>query len=128
VTESAGLALRVLDGNYAVWQTTAEEVAAGDDSQFLSVTTTPDEISVVGLEDLVPPGAAVERGWRCLQVSGPLDFGLTGVLASLSAPLAAAGIPIFVMSTFNTDYLLVKGEDLDNAIAALRTHGFAVEG
>ncbi len=75
----------------------------------------------------VPAGATAETGWRCLQVEGPLAFEMTGVLAALSAPLARAEIPIFVVSTYDTDYLLVKAVDLDSACDALRDEGHSVE-
>ena len=64
-----------------------------------------------------------QPGWRCLQVAGPLDFALTGVLASLAQPLAAAGVSIFAISTYDTDYLLVPDEALDASLAALRSAG-----
>ncbi len=92
-----------------------------------SVTRTEAELSVVCAEASVPPEAElVERGWRALCVDGPLDFALTGVLARLAAPLAEADVPIFVVSTFNTDWLLVKGDRLRDALAALRARGHHV--
>ena len=75
----------------------------------------------------VPPGGVAEGGWRCLRVEGPLAFEMTGVLAALSGPLAEAGIPIFVISTFDTDYLLVKSGDLDRACATLANEGHVVD-
>ncbi|HEY0152337.1 MAG TPA: ACT domain-containing protein [Longimicrobium sp.] len=90
---------------------------------FLSVTRTSDELSVVCTQDAVPAGVRFEPGWRALAVAGPLDFGLTGVLASIASPLAAAGISIFAISTFDTDYVLVKAERLDDAVEALRRAG-----
>ena len=94
---------------------------------FFSVTRTPDELSIVCLEENVPTtGIRVERGWRCLKVRGPLHFGLTGILASIAGPLAAAKISIFSLSTFDTDYLLVKAENLSQAMDALRVAGHAV--
>ncbi len=94
---------------------------------FGSLTRTRDELSVVCEQDVVPPGETrVARGWRALKVRGPLDLSLTGVVASLTAPLAAAAIPVFVLSTYDTDYLLVRGEALERAIAVLRKR-FAVE-
>jgi uncharacterized protein len=68
-----------------------------------------------------------EAGWRCLKVLGPLDFSLTGILAALAAPLAAAGIPVFVVSTFDTDYLMVKAENLDRAGATLSGAGHRIQ-
>jgi hypothetical protein len=67
-----------------------------------------------------------EGGWRALRVAGSLDFSLVGVLAGLLDPLARAGVSVFVLSTFDTDYLLVKGHDLEKALAALRRAGHAV--
>jgi len=75
----------------------------------------------------VPAGVTAETGWRCLRVEGPLSFELTGVLADLSAPLARAGIPVFVISTYDTDYVLVKAVDLEQACSALRDKGHAID-
>ncbi|MBN1643082.1 MAG: ACT domain-containing protein [Anaerolineae bacterium] len=95
---------------------------------FWSVTRTSDELSVVLPEDAVGAGWRAEPGWRCLQVAGPLDLALTGVLHALSAPLAAAGIPLFALSTFDTDYLLVREDDLARAIEALARAGHQTTG
>ncbi|MBI3543950.1 MAG: ACT domain-containing protein [Deltaproteobacteria bacterium] len=96
---------------------------------FSSVTRTADELSIVCAESAVPLGEArVEGGWRALKVAGPLDFGLTGVLASLASPLAAAGVSIFAVSTFDTDYVLVRGEKLDAARTVLERAGHRFEG
>ena len=74
-----------------------------------SVTWTSDEISVVTNEAQIPKDEpSSEKGWTALKVQGPLDFSLTGILANLSDSLARAEIPIFVVSTFDTDYLLVR--------------------
>jgi uncharacterized protein len=91
-----------------------------------SVTRTASELSIVCVEAAVPAQASAERGWRMLEVAGPLAFTLTGVLASLTVPLAAAEIPLFVISTFETDYLLVREPNLARAAAALRDAGHAV--
>lgn len=116
--------LTLLAGKLAVWRLDADAalpaVAVGE---LLSVTRTADELSVVSAPSEVPAGVAAETGWRCLRVEGPLPFEMTGVLATLSAPLARAGVPIFVISTFDTDYLLVKETDLDRACSALREDG-----
>jgi hypothetical protein len=92
-----------------------------------SVTRTRDELSIVCRADAVPRDVRAERGWRCLKVQGPLDFALTGILAALTAPLAAAEIALFAVSTYDTDYLLVKAETLDRAVEALRGAGHRVE-
>ena len=95
---------------------------------FWSVTRTDAELSIVCPQDDVPAAASAERGWCALEVAGPLDFTLTGVVASLVSPLADAAIPIFVLSTFETDYLLVREPDLERATEALRAAGHTVGG
>ena len=82
--------------------------------------------AVVCAEAAVPEAVVAERGWRALAVRGPLDFALTGVLARLAAPLAEAGVPIFVVSTYDTDVLMVQGGQLAEAVAALRAAGHEV--
>lgn len=86
---------------------------------FVSITRTPEETSVVCRAEVVPQGVRAETGWRALRIAGPLDFALTGVLLSLLEPLAAAGVSVFALSTFDTDYLLVRESALDDALAAL---------
>ncbi len=93
---------------------------------FSSVTRTPEELSVVCPDAQVPRRVKRESGWRVLKVEGPLDFSLTGVLASLTAPLAREGISVFALSTYDTDYLLVKEEKREKAIQALREEGYEV--
>jgi len=121
--------LTIFKGDYSVWRLAADEpLPSIESSSFLSITRTNDELSVVSPTSDVPAGARSETGWRCLKVEGPLAFEMTGVLAALSAPLAKAEIPIFVVSTYDTDYLLVKGADLENACTTLRGEGHVVAG
>lgn len=94
---------------------------------FLSITRTPDELSIVCAEDDAPENAMVEGGWRAMKVEGPLDFPLVGILVSISAPLAEAGVSIFAVSTFDTDYVLVKEENLERAVSALEGAGHVFE-
>lgn len=93
---------------------------------FSSVTRTGEELSIVCREQSVPAGIASEAGWCCLRVVGPLEFTVVGVVASLTEPLARAGVPVFVISTFATDYLLVRAGDLPAALDVLRLAGHAV--
>ena len=93
-----------------------------------SVTRTDDELSVVCPEPQVPTDVISNRGWKCLKVAGPLDFALTGVLASLLKPLADARISVFSVSTFDTDYLLVKTESLAATAKILSLAGHQVLG
>ena len=102
--------------------------APGAAPAILSVALGAEELSVVCAEGAEPAGARVESGWRAFKVQGPLDFGLTGVLAAIASPLAAAGVPIFALSTFDTDYVLVKEALLTAAVEALRKAGMDVEG
>ncbi len=95
-------------------------------SRFLSITRTDDELSVVCAEAGVPEEVKSDRGWRCLKVAGPLDLALTGILASLANPLAEARINIFAVSTYDTDYLLVKEGTLARTIDVLVRSGHRV--
>jgi len=97
-----------------------------DDGSLYSATSTGDERSLVCRADLVPAGARVEAGWRALTVVGPLDFALVGVMAGLTAAVAGAGVSVFVLSTFDTDHLLVRTDDLDTADRALAAAGHSV--
>ena len=103
---------------------------AGDDiatGNFVSITRTSDELSIVCDEHDVPSDVKADRGWRALQVEGPLDLALTGILASLAQPLAKAQINIFAVSTFDTDYLLVTGYNLFRACEVLQQAGHTIE-
>lgn len=96
-------------------------------SEFFSIAKTSEELSIVCSQENVPEGVRIEKGWRCLKVKGPLDFGLTGILASLANPLSAANISIFAISTFDTDYLLVKEETLEKTLQVLIQAGHRLE-
>ena len=92
------------------------------------MTRSADELSIVCEEHVcddqrLPEAIRVERGWAALKLEGPFPFSLTGVLASFLQPLAEARIPIFAISTFDTDYVLIKREDLERAQKALLTTG-----
>jgi hypothetical protein len=95
---------------------------------IVSVSRTDRELSIVCPERLVPASQPHERGRRALRVVGTLDHSLTGILVSIAKPLADAGVPIFAISTWDTDYLLVAGEHLGRAVAALTDAGHAVTG
>ena len=122
------LVLDRLDGALAVCRLGADAPLADWmwTGPVASVTRTEAELSVVCAESAVPEGVRAEGGWRALRVRGPLVFDLTGILASLTAPLAEAGLPIFSLSTFDTDVVLVRETDLDAAAAALREAGHEV--
>jgi hypothetical protein len=90
---------------------------------FLSITLTTDELSIVCEQSLIPQEVQCERDWAAIKVQGPLDFALTGILSVLASPLAEHGIAIFAISTFDTDYLLVKRHALPQTIAVLEQQG-----
>lgn len=95
-------------------------------SSLFSVTRTPEELSVVCNEKLMPEETSCEKGWRCLKVQGPIDFSKTGILSSLAQPLARENVSIFALSTYDTDYVLVKEKDLSKAIETLTVEGFTI--
>lgn len=121
--------LLAIEGVFAVCKLPPGEAipAWATGGNFFSVTRTADELSVVCGEAAVPAGVVCERGWRCLRVAGAMPFSLVGVLASLTAPLASADVSVFAVSTFDTDYLLVKADDFAKAVTALRTARHTVE-
>ena len=96
------------------------------DGSLFSASVSDSELSLVCPEDAAPPHARTEPGWRALSVVGPLAFSLVGVVASLTGPLADAGVSVFVLSTFDTDHLLVRSDDLEQAIAVLRSSGHTI--
>jgi hypothetical protein len=122
------LTLSLLDGLFAVCRLGGDAPIPpwATKGAFFSITRSSDELSVVCGGDVVPEGILSERGWRCLQVEGALPFAVVGVLASLTSTLADNGIPVFAVSTFDMDYLLVKETDLAAALACLRGHGHMV--
>ena len=93
---------------------------------FFSVTRTVGELSVVCETAAVPPGVQAEHDWRAFAVQGPLNFGLIGIVAELSSQLAAAAVSVLVVSTYDTDYLLVREVDTNRSVAALREAGHSV--
>jgi hypothetical protein len=94
--------------------------------QFFSITRTSDELSVIAEKALVPARLRTDVTWRAMKVHGPFDLSEVGVLAPLVAPLAAVGVSVFAVSTFDTDYLLVQCSQLREAITALRNAAHAV--
>ena len=126
----ATLQLKVLPYRYAVCQLAADAPlpvwAFPPDGGFASVSRTDDELSVICRQDNVPERVRAERGWRCFKVEGPLVFDAVGIMAGLTGALAAASVPVFAVSTYDTDYILVKDERLAAAVEALRHRGYRV--
>lgn len=98
---------------------------ASSPSAFTTISRTSDKLSIVCVENIVPAGIKKEAGWRMFKVDGPLDFALTGILASI-AELAKARISIFAISTYDTDYVMVKQDKVDIAIKVLKAAGHMV--
>jgi len=124
----SNLALSVLPDALAICRLSSDVpkpdwALAGD---FFSITRTADELSIVCPQSNVPPEIQCDRDWRCLKVEGPLDLSLIGILASLTVPLARMGICIFVVSTYDTDYVLVKEKRLEEAVLVLSQEGHHV--
>lgn len=95
-------------------------------SSFLNITLSENELSIVAEQTLVPDGVQSSTNWRALRVEGQLDFSLTGILSGLASPLAEAKISIFAISTFDTDYILVKSDTLERAVDILSKEGYLV--
>ena len=93
---------------------------------LVSVTRTPAEMSIIAPSSFELSADSAEKGWRLLTVRGPLEFTLTGIMAAIAGALAAAGVSLFALSTFNTDHILVKAADLGRAVAALTEAGHEV--
>jgi hypothetical protein len=126
---AGGVDLRVLPGALAVARLDPREEPpawAAPAGALHSVVRTEHELSIVCPDDAVPAGVPAERGFRALAAAGPIDFSLTGVLASMAVPLAEAGVSIFALSTYDTDHLLVREQRLPEAVAALRAAGHRV--
>ena len=118
--------LKIIDGLFSVCRVKAlrAEDLEGD---FLFIARTDEELSLVCRPERVPGDAlAREDGWRALRIQGVLDFSLVGILAPIAELLARAKVGIFAVSTYNTDYILVRQAQLDTAVAALRDGGFTV--
>lgn len=125
------VALKVLPGPFSMVRLAAEAPLppwATLARDFFSVTRTSEELSVVCPASQVPAGTKAETGWRALKVQGPFALSEIGVLAALAAPLAAAKVSLFAISTFDTDYLLISERQLDAAVAALQAAGHQVVG
>ncbi len=122
------LSFSIVPGEYSIARLgPAEAVPAwAFGGGFSSVTRTPEELSIVSSSSAVPPGVRSEPGWALLKLSGPFAFDQVGVLESFLRPLAAAGVSIVAISTFDTDYVLVKGDGIAEAVAALAAAGYEI--
>jgi hypothetical protein len=122
------LSLKLLPERMAVcrFEPTAPLPGWIGESGFYSLTRTEAELTLVCPETHLAPGTISETGWRCFKVQGLLDFSEIGIILSLTRPLAENGVAVFVMSTFDTDYFMVKEKDLAKAIDALTAEGHQI--
>ncbi|MBN1231470.1 MAG: ACT domain-containing protein [Anaerolineales bacterium] len=124
------LQLTVLPGIFTVVRLPAVSSIPGwlEESDWVSVTRTAEELSIVCKDSSIPKDFAgtIESGWHILKILGPLDFSLVGVLAKISGILADAEISVFVISTFDTDYILLKENSLVSALSLLTNTGYVI--
>ena len=122
------LSLILLDQTFTLHRLAADSDIPANalNSYFIGMTRTDDELSLVLPSQVEIDSDKSEPGWACLKVEGPLDLGLVGVLAGISSALAQAGVAIFALSTFDTDYVLVKREQVEAAKDALVGKGYSV--
>ena len=122
------LTLSLLKGIFTIHQLApdAEIPALALNSSFFAVTRTGDELSLVVPDSVEVESDKSDAGWVCFKVEGPLDFSLVGILAGISSVLAEARVSIFALSTFDTDYILVKREQAQAAKDALGSAGYQV--
>ena len=122
--------LTIVDGSFSIHRL-ANDAAIPVDAlcePFFAVLRSDAGLSLVCPSSVHIEAERTSSGWACLQVVGPLDFGMTGIIAAISAVLSAASLPIFVISSFDTDYVLVRGADLGKAVVALRAGGMECDG
>jgi hypothetical protein len=124
------LTLTLLEGRFTLHRLEPDTVLPETilRNSFFAITRTDDELSIVLPESVEIESNRSEPGWACFKVEGPLEFNLTGILAEIASVLANAKIPIFALSTFDTDYILVKRKQAETAKEALLTAGYAVRG
>ena len=125
-----GFPLRVWHGRWAVCRLDADDAVPGwalAPAPLSVIARSQTELSILVPDDHVPGEVTAERGFRVIEVVGPVPFAVTGLIASLSQPLAAAGISLFPVATYDTDYVLVKEATLTAAVDVLRAAGFIVE-
>jgi hypothetical protein len=129
MAKSSTLTLDLLEGNFVICRLSPSSTLpswafAGP---FISITKTDDELSIITIDDnRLPKDIKYERNWKCFKFKGPFPFDMTGVLASILQPLAKAEIGILAVSTFDTDYVMIKDKYLEIAVDILKQNGHTV--
>ena len=129
ITASVNLVLSVLSETFTIHKL-SPDVSIPEEilkSNYYSVSKTENELSLVCSEVIEVQSLQSSKGWKCIKVKGPLDFNLTGILAGISDILTQRNISIFAISTFDTDYILVRTHDLSSATTKLRQAGYKLE-
>jgi hypothetical protein len=126
--EQTNLVLTVLEETFSIHRLApdASLPEAISECDFYSLSKTADELSLVCSEHLAVKSEKQSPDWKCLKVAGPLDFKLTGILAGITDVLAKERISVFAISTFDTDYILIKKQNLTNAVSALERAGYQI--
>jgi len=122
------LTLKLLKEKFCISRLTREKPLPkwALEADWYSITKTDDELSIVCSEQYVPNDIAKESGWKCFKIEGPLDFALIGILSKISTLLADNNISIFAISTYDTDYILVKQDKMESAIETFDNNGFII--
>lgn len=124
-----GLPLELLPDTFAICRLPAQAALpdwSSTPGSFLTVSRTPDELSITVVQSAVPASTRCERDYRAIRVRGTLSPNLVGILVSIAEPLARAGLSILAISTYDTDYVFVKARDLTAALQALRNAGHQI--
>jgi len=123
------LVLSMLDEELSIAQISADSELPrwALESDFFAITRTDGELSIVCKSIHVPGEVKSDTGWRAIRLHGPFEFSLTGILSGLLNPLAAEKISIFAISTYSTDYVLVKSAQVESAVAVLKADGYQFE-
>ena len=120
------LTLTLLNQTFTIHRLEPDAELPTSNYSFFAAMRTDDELSLVLPDTVESESDKSDPGWACFKVEGPLGFGLVGILAGISSTLADAEIPIFALSTFDTDYILVKREQVEAAKEALMSAGYQV--
>lgn len=126
---SMPLSLKVLDDDYSICRLKNTDIVPkwADNSKFSSITRTKNELSIVCIQGAVPPDIKCEKDWKVIKIDSVLEFSMVGIISKISDLLAKNDVSIFVISTFDTDYVLVKSNNLSKTITVLSNAGYKIK-
>lgn len=121
--------IKILDEEFAIHRLNPEDKISNElnDKKFLWIGKTDEELSIVCKSGIKFPAQKSDDGWKAIKLIGPLDLSAVGILAGITQVLAEAGINIFALSTFNTDYILIKKSKINSAMKVLQENGYVIE-